>query len=86
MIIEVCGTGCAKCHTVVDNVHKTVKEMGLKEGEDVLVNEVKDPLQFATRGVLFTPALLIDNVKLAEGKIPDVKEIKKWIEARLTQT
>jgi hypothetical protein len=58
-------------------------ELVAKEGEDVLVTEVKDPMQFAARGVLFTPALLIDSVKLAEGKIPDVKEIKKWIEARL---
>lgn len=83
MIIEVCGTGCAKCHATGDNVRKALREMGLKEGDDVLVSEVKDPVQFATRGVIFTPAVLIDSVKVSEGKIPDVKDIKKWVEGRL---
>jgi len=83
MIIEICGTGCARCHTVEDNVRKTLREMGLKEGEDVMVTEIKDPVMFASRGVIFTPALLIDNVKVAEGKVLDVKDLKKLIEARM---
>ena len=85
MIIEVCGTGCAKCHAVEDNVRKALREMGLKEGEDVMVTKVEDPLKFASRGVIFTPALLIDGVKVAEGRVLDKNEIKKLIEAKMPQ-
>ena len=83
MIIEVCGMGCARCHATKDNVAKALQELGLKEGEDVMVTEIKDPRQMAARGVMLTPALIIDGVKVVEGKIPDTKEIKKWVEDEL---
>jgi len=83
MIIEVCGTGCAKCQATKANARKALDELNLKEGEDALVTEVKDPKLMAARGVLFTPAVVIDGVKMAEGKIPEVKEIKKWLEEKL---
>jgi small redox-active disulfide protein 2 len=82
MIIEVCGSGCARCHATKDNVVKALKEMGLREGEDALVSEIKDPKLMSARGVMLTPAVLIDGIKVCEGRIPDLKEVKKWIEAR----
>jgi small redox-active disulfide protein 2 len=82
MIIEVCGPGCARCHATKDNVVKALKEMGLKEGEDALVSEIKDPRLMSARGVMLTPAIVIDGVKVCEGRIPDLKEVKKWIEER----
>lgn len=85
MIIEVCGTGCAKCHAVEENVRKTLHELGLTEGEQVTVTDIKDPVMMAKKGVIFTPALLIDGVKVAEGKVLDVKEIRKLVEAKLPQ-
>jgi small redox-active disulfide protein 2 len=83
MIIEVCGTGCAKCQATKANVAKAIKELGLKDGEDVAVAEVKDPRLMAARGVMFTPAIVIDGVKVMEGGIPTPQEAKKWIEERL---
>jgi len=82
MIIEVCGPGCARCHATKDNVVKALKEMGLKEGDDALVSEIKDPKLMSARGVMLTPAVLIDGTKVCEGRIPDLKEVKKWIEGR----
>ena len=82
MIIEVCGSGCPRCHATKNNVTKAVKELGLKEGEDVVITEVKDPRLMSARGVMFTPAVLMDGVKMVEGKIPEVMEIKKWLEER----
>ena len=82
MIIEVCGPGCARCHATKDNVVKALKEMGLKEGEDALVSEIKDPRLMSARGVMLTPAIVIDGVKVCEGRIPDLKEVKRWIEER----
>ena len=83
MIVEVCGTGCLRCHATKDNVSKALRELGLKDGEDAAVSTIKDPRLMASRGVMFTPAVVIDGVKVSEGKIPDVTEIKKWIADRL---
>ena len=83
MIIEVCGPGCARCNATEDNVRKALEDLGLKEGEDAAVSHIRDPRLMSARGVMFTPAVVIDGVKTAEGKIPEVKEIKKWLEQAL---
>ncbi|MCJ7426590.1 MAG: thioredoxin family protein [Dehalococcoidales bacterium] len=82
MIIEVCGPGCPRCHATKENVRKALKEMELEEGKEVALTEIKDPNTMAARGVFMTPAVLIDGVKLCEGKIPSPQEIKGWIEER----
>jgi len=87
MKIEICGTGCPKCIASERNAKKAVeeleKEAKLKEDEKVMITQVKDVGQISARGVFFTPAVIVDGVKVAEGRIPEVKEIKKWIEERL---
>ena len=85
MMIEVCGPGCPRCHATKDNVLKAIKELGLKEGDEVAVTMVKDPRLMGARGVMFTPAVVIDGAKVAEGKIPEVDEIKKWLEEGLSR-
>ena len=80
MIIEVCGPGCPRCHATKDNVGKALQELGLKEGEDVAVTEIKDAKLMAARGVMLTPAVIIDGVKVCEGRIPSPQEVRKWIE------
>ena len=82
MIIEVCGKGCPKCHATKDNVSKALKELGLKEGDDAVVSEIKDIKMISARGVIMTPAVVIDGAKMSEGRIPEVKEIKKWLEGK----
>jgi len=83
MIIEVCGPGCPRCHATKDNVGKALQELGLKEGEDVAVTHIKDPKLMGARGVMFTPAVVIDGVKVCEGRIPSTEEVRKWIEEKL---
>ena len=82
MMIEVCGPGCPRCHATKENVRKVLKEMELEEGKEVALTEIKDPKVMAARGVFMTPAVLIDAVKVCEGRIPSPKEIKGWIEER----
>lgn len=77
MKIEIYGTGCPKCRATMGNVQKAVKEMGLEQ--EVKVSEVKDIMAITTKGVLLTPALVIDGNKVSEGRIPSSEEIKKWI-------
>jgi len=84
MLIEVCGKGCPRCHATKDNAIKALKELNLKEGEDVAVTHIQDPKLMAARGVIMTPAVLIDGVKVSEGRIPSTGEIKKWIEEKMS--
>jgi len=82
MIIEVCGPGCPRCHATKDNVGKALQELNLKEGEEVAVTHIKDPKMIAARGVMMTPAVIIDGEKVSEGRIPNAEEIRKWIKER----
>ena len=47
-----------------------------------MVTEIKDVKQISARGVIITPAVLIDGVKVCEGRIPSTEEMKKWIKER----
>ena len=82
MLIEVCGPGCPRCRATEKNVLRVLKELEMEPGEEVQVIEVKDIKQITARGVMLTPAVLIDGVKVCEGKIPNPQEVRKWIEER----
>jgi len=82
MIIEVCGPGCPRCQAAEKNVLQALKELERETGEEIQVVDIKDIKQISAKGVILTPAVIIDGVKVSEGKIPDPQEIKKWIEER----
>jgi len=82
MIIEVCGPGCPRCQTTEKNVVQAFKELEIELGDEAQVVEIKDIKQISARGVIMTPAVLIDGVKVSEGRIPNTEEVKKWIEER----
>jgi len=76
--IEILGTGCPKCKKVTENAETAVKELGI-EAEIVKVQRIDEIMK---RGIMLTPAIVVnDNVK-SSGRIPDVDEIKKWIEEK----
>jgi len=73
--IEVLGTGCAKCKRLFANTEQAVKELNITV--DLVKIEKLD--EIAERGVMMTPALIINNEITAEGRVPDVKEIKAML-------
>ncbi len=73
--IEIIGTGCAKCRRLLTNAEQAVNEMNI--AAEVL--KVDDIDAIIERGVMMTPALFIDGQVRAEGRIPDVNEIKKML-------
>lgn len=73
--IEVLGTGCAKCGRLLANAEQAVNE--LKISAEVI--KVDDIDAIVDRGVMMTPALFINGKVRAEGRIPDVNEIKKMV-------
>jgi small redox-active disulfide protein 2 len=73
--IEVLGTGCAKCKRLYANAEQAVKE--LKITAELI--KVEDLVEIVERGVMLPPALFINGEKMAEGRIPDVSEIRKML-------
>ena len=75
MKIEILGTGCSKCKKTKESIERVLKETGV-EAEVVKVEDFETILNY---GVMVTPAVVIDGkVKLA-GKVPDEKDVRKWI-------
>jgi small redox-active disulfide protein 2 len=75
MKIEVLGTGCSKCKKTKEIIEKVLKQNGI-EAEVIKVEDIEAILNY---GVMVTPAVVIDGeVKLA-GRVPDEKEVRKWI-------
>jgi len=62
------------------NVQKVLKELGLEQ--EVEVAEVKDIKAISTKGVFLTPGVVINGVKVSEGRIPSPQEVRKWIGER----
>ena len=73
--IEIIGTGCAKCKRLLANAEQAVKELNI--AAEVL--KVDDIDEIVNRGVMMTPALFINGQVRAEGRVPDVNEIKKML-------
>lgn len=71
MKIEVLGTGCAKCKTLYENTKKALEESGTS-AELVKVEDIPSIMK---RGVMSTPALVIDGQVKFSGKVASVAEI-----------
>jgi len=73
--IEVMGTGCAKCKSLLKNVEKAVAESSIS-AEVIKVDSIQEIMN---RGVMMTPALYIDGKSVMMGRTATVEEIKRMI-------
>lgn len=73
--IKVLGTGCKKCSDTYDLVNKVVEKLGV-EAEVTKVEDLKSIMGY---GVMSTPAVVIDDVVVAKGKIPKEKDVESWL-------
>ena len=77
MKIEVVGPGCSRCITTEKNVKEALKQLGI-QAEVVKVTNVAE---FAPKGIMFTPGVIVDGQVKISGRIPTVEEIKKILTA-----
>lgn len=75
MIIKILGTGCAKCKKLEENARQAISEAGI----DATIEKVTDLDKIMDYGVMMTPALVIDDIVLASGKLLSVSDIKALI-------
>jgi small redox-active disulfide protein 2 len=73
--VEILGTGCPKCRALADAVTKAVADLGI-QAEIVKVTDIDEIVQ---RGVMLTPALVLDGSIVAVGKVPAADDLKKLI-------
>ncbi|TYB98136.1 MAG: thioredoxin family protein [Kosmotoga sp.] len=77
MKIEVFGSGCPRCKQTEKIMKKAVEELGA----DATVEKVTDMNAIMEKGILSTPAVVVDGKVVLTGKIPSLDEAKKLINA-----
>ncbi len=71
MRVEILGTGCAKCNRLYEAAREAVAAAGL----DAEVVKVEDITEIMSRGVMVTPALVVDGEVKVVGRVPKPAEI-----------
>lgn len=74
-LIQVLGPGCPKCKEAARIASEAVAESGI----EARVEKVEDLQQIMSFGVFSTPAVVVDGVVKAVGKVPSKKEIVAWL-------
>jgi small redox-active disulfide protein 2 len=74
--LQILGTGCPKCKALAANTEAAAQALGL-EYELVKVTDINQIMDF---GVMMTPALAVEGVVKASGKVLSPDEIKKLIQ------
>lgn len=75
MKIEVLGSGCARCKSLMAEAEKAVAQ----SKTPVELTKVEDIEAIMGYGVMQTPALVIDGKIKSMGRIPQAAEIAAWI-------
>ena len=75
MKIEVLGPGCPRCNALAAGVRAAVTRMGL----DVEITKVTDINEITSRGVMATPALVVDGQVKASGRVPSPQELQELL-------
>ena len=74
-LIEILGSGCAKCEMLAKHAEQAAQELGL----DYAVIKVKDPAAIAKRGVMQTPALVVDGQVKLQGRVLTAEKLKEFL-------
>lgn len=70
--VEILGTGCKKCQQLEANAKAAISHRNL----DADIAHITDTMEIVKRGVMKTPALVVDGKVLSQGKVLEAKEIE----------
>ncbi len=77
MKVEVLGPGCKRCGALYEAVVAAVAEVGV----DAEVVKVQALDEILNRGILLTPALVIDGTVVSSGREPKQAKIEELLRA-----
>ncbi|MGI6417707.1 MAG: thioredoxin family protein [Thermoguttaceae bacterium] len=75
-LVQILGTGCAKCEKLKHNAEEAVKQSGV----EATVEKITDINVITGFGVMMTPALAIDGEVKLVGKVASPEEIQKLLQ------
>ncbi|MFA4884464.1 MAG: thioredoxin family protein [Desulfotomaculaceae bacterium] len=75
MKIEVFESSCCKSSNVYDLVERAVNESGV----NAEVTKASDTMEAIKRGIMRTPALVIDGKAVCAGRAPKYEEVVDWL-------
>jgi len=70
--VEILGSGCKKCQQLEANAKAAIAMLGM----DAEVFHVTDIVEIAQRGVMSTPALVVDNRVVSRGQVLSPEQIQ----------
>jgi small redox-active disulfide protein 2 len=71
--IRILGSGCARCKQLYEGTLQAVADLGL----DANVEKVEDISEIVARGILATPALVIDDELVLAGQVPNASKLRQ---------
>jgi small redox-active disulfide protein 2 len=75
-LVQVLGTGCAKCTKLKENAELAVAELSIEAS----VEKIEDINVITGFGVMMTPALVIDGEVKSVGKVLSSEDIQKLLQ------
>lgn len=73
--LTVMGPGCKKCDKLAENAEAAAKSIGAP----IVVRHVSDPAAMAEAGIVSTPALLLGDEVVSQGRVLTVSEIAELL-------
>lgn len=74
--LQILGTGCAKCTQLAEATEDAARLLG----EPYEIEKVTEIQRIMAFGVMRTPALVVDGVVKASGRLPSSDEIRQMIQ------
>ena len=75
-LIQVLGTGCAKC----EKLKRNAEEAAQRSGVEATVEKITDIGTITSFGVMMTPALAVDGEVKLVGKVASPEAIEKLLQ------
>lgn len=76
MLIQILGTGCAKCAKLTELAEQAARQVG----GDYLLEKVTDIGQIMAMGVMVTPAMVVDGRLRCSGTVPTLPQLIALLE------
>ena len=77
--IRILGPGCFRCQALYENTLLAVSDLGL----DAEVTKVEDIGEMLSRGIMATPALVVDDDLVMAGSVPTPQRLGKLLSEHL---
>ncbi len=76
MVIKVLGPGCTNCKTLVHRTREALDQLNMTD----TIEKVEDIPGMMSYGIMATPALVIDEKLVSQGRVLTVDAIKDLVQ------